>query len=162
MTTPCPNSSPSAVRRGAPWMLENLTAIRQRAKATRNTATKRRLHSWSFAQLKHLSCVQGRGARLYGGRGGTAHTSQTCSRCGHQARNNRRFRSRFVCRACGFALHADLNAARNVAAKYRTSRGISPTSAPLSTGVLSPPRCSVRQHASPEARDKLPALAGSR
>ena len=58
--------------------------------------------------------------------------------CGHQARNNRRSQSRFVCRACGFELHADLNAARNIAAKYRASRGTSSTGAPWSTGVSSP------------------------
>ena len=46
------------------------------------------------------------------------HTSQACSCCGHTARNNRRSRGRFVCRACGFELHADLNASRNIAAKY--------------------------------------------
>jgi transposase len=80
------------------------------------------------------------------------HTSQTCSRCGHQARNNRRSRSRFVCRACGFELHADLIGARNIAAKYRASQGRSPT------GALS-----VNQRIVPSAsaeRDKPPALAG--
>src|SRR6266542_5581819 len=51
------------------------------------------------------------------------HTSQACSCCGHTARNNRRSRGRFVCRKCGFELHADLNAARNIAAKYHASSG---------------------------------------
>jgi putative transposase len=32
--------------------LENLTEIRKRVKAKRKTATKRRIHAWSFAQLK--------------------------------------------------------------------------------------------------------------
>jgi predicted transposase len=54
------------------------------------------------------------------------HTSQTCSCCGHIARNNRRSRDLFVCRACGYTLHADLNGARNIAAKYRAARGIPP------------------------------------
>nr|MDQ2998055.1 transposase [Chloroflexota bacterium] len=49
---------------------------------------------------------------------------QAWSCCGHTARNNRRSRGRFVCRACGFALHADLNAARNSAAKYHADAGI--------------------------------------
>jgi transposase len=52
------------------------------------------------------------------------HTSQACSRCGHTARNNRRSRGRFVCRKCGFELHADLNASRNIAAKYHASVAI--------------------------------------
>jgi transposase len=143
-------------------VLENLTDIRQRAKAKRKTAAKRRLHSWSFVQLKTFLAYKAeeRGCRVVAV--DLRHTSQTCSRCGYHARNNRRSRSRFVCHACGFALHADLNAARNVAAKYRASQGRTPTGAPSSTGVSSPLWCSVRQHASPEVRDKLPASAGSR
>lgn len=54
------------------------------------------------------------------------HTSQACSRCGHTARNNRRSQSDFWCRQCDVRLNADLNAARNIAAKYRAGGGISP------------------------------------
>jgi transposase len=43
------------------------------------------------------------------------HTSQTCSRCGHVSRSNRKGR-RFTCVQCGFSLDADLNASRNIAA----------------------------------------------
>ena len=53
-----------------------------------------------------------------------AHTSQRCSSCGHTAPNNRRSQSQFRCRKCGFSLNADLNAARNIAAKYRTASGM--------------------------------------
>ncbi len=63
------------------------------------------------------------------------HTSQTCSCCGHQARNNRRSRGRFVCRVCGFELHADLNAARNIAAKYRAEGGTPTSGGSLSTDL---------------------------
>lgn len=38
------------------------------------------------------------------------HTSQACCRCGHTHPDNRRG-SRFVCQRCGFAAHADTNAA---------------------------------------------------
>jgi putative transposase len=41
------------------------------------------------------------------------HTSQECSRCGHTHPDNRH-EQRFVCRRCGFATHADLNAATNI------------------------------------------------
>ena len=41
------------------------------------------------------------------------HTSQQCSRCGHTAPDNRQD-ERFVCHACGYAAHADLNAAQNI------------------------------------------------
>jgi transposase len=46
-----------------------------------------------------------------------AYTSQGCSACGHIAKANRRNQSTFICRSCGFAEHADRNAARNIAAR---------------------------------------------
>lgn len=106
---------------GATIVLENLTDIRQRAKIRKQPKTSRRVHSWSFAQLKGfvLYKAEGRGCTVAGV--DPRHTSQTCSCCGHVARNNRRSRGRFVCRGCGFELHADLNAARNIAAKYHAS-----------------------------------------
>ena len=147
---------------GGTLVLENLTNIRQRMRAKRNTATKRRMHSWSFAQLFAFLAYKAEERGLTVARVDPRHTSQACSECHHTARNNRRSQSRFVCRACGFELHADLNAARNIAAKYRASQGTALTGVPLSTGVTSPVRSVVPQHASPEVRDKLPASAGSR
>src|SRR5207244_4059639 len=41
-------------------------------------------------------------------------TSQRCSSCGHTEAANRASQTAFCCRACGFSLHADLNAARNI------------------------------------------------
>jgi predicted RNA-binding Zn-ribbon protein involved in translation (DUF1610 family) len=38
---------------------------------------------------------------------------QRCSRCGHVAKNNRNG-AEFACKQCGFSIHADLNAARNI------------------------------------------------
>lgn len=147
---------------GGTLVLENLTNIRQRMRAKRQTATKRRMHSWSFAQLFLFLTYKAEERGLTVARVDPRHTSQACSECHHTARNNRRSQSRFVCRACGFELHADLNASRNIAVKYRASRGTASTGAPSSTGVSSPVRSVVREHASPEVRDKLPALAGSR
>jgi transposase len=46
------------------------------------------------------------------------HTSQQCSKCGHQARNNRRSQSLFLCRECGYCLNADLNGAYNIRDKH--------------------------------------------
>ncbi|MDD3566121.1 MAG: transposase [Methanothrix sp.] len=42
------------------------------------------------------------------------YTSQKCSECGHIYKRNRNGSS-FRCRKCGFELHADLNASRNIA-----------------------------------------------
>ena len=147
---------------GTTIVLENLTDIRRRSQIKRKTATSRRVHSWSFAQVRSFIAYKAeeRGCTVVAV--DPRHTSQTCSCCGHQARNNRRSRGRFVCRACGFELHADLNAARNIAAKYHASLGTSGADALLSTGVSSPVRPAVREHVSPEVRDKLPPLGGSR
>jgi putative transposase len=147
---------------GGTLVLENLTNIRTRVQARKRTATKRRMHSWSFAQLTFFLTYKAEERGLTVAKVDPRHTSQTCNCCGHQARNNRRSQSRFVCRACGFELHADLNAARNIAAKYRASRGRASTGAPSSTGVSSPLQCAVRQHASPEVRNKLLPSGDSR
>jgi putative transposase len=115
---------------GSTIVLENLTHIRRRAKTKRRTEHKRRLHSWSFAQLRSFITYKAdaRGCTVAGV--DPRHTSQRCSRCGHIARSNRRTRAWFRCRRCGFDLHADLNGARNVAAKYLASLGIAETGEP--------------------------------
>jgi transposase len=46
-----------------------------------------------------------------------AYTSQMCSQCGHIAKKNRPDQATFCCTSCGFAEHADVNAARNIAAR---------------------------------------------
>jgi transposase len=53
-----------------------------------------------------------------------AFTSQRCSACGHVDPESRESQARFACTACGFACHADVNAARNIAAGHAvTARG---------------------------------------
>ncbi|WP_143590310.1 RNA-guided endonuclease InsQ/TnpB family protein [Thermoactinospora rubra] len=44
-----------------------------------------------------------------------AFTSQRCSACGTVERNSRESQALFRCRSCGYADHADVNAARNIA-----------------------------------------------
>jgi len=41
------------------------------------------------------------------------YTSQGCSKCGYIKKSNRNGH-RFTCKACGYQLHSDLNAARNI------------------------------------------------
>ncbi|MFF0245514.1 RNA-guided endonuclease InsQ/TnpB family protein [Streptosporangium sandarakinum] len=43
-----------------------------------------------------------------------AHTSRTCPRCGHVAKENRVSQAAFRCTACGHVAHADVNAAINI------------------------------------------------
>ena len=51
-------------------------------------------------------------------------TSQRCSACGHIAAASRKSQALFCCVACGYACHADVNAARNIAAGHAvTARG---------------------------------------
>ena len=53
-----------------------------------------------------------------------AFTSQRCSACGQVDPKSRESQARFVCTACGFACHADVNAAINIAAGHAvTARG---------------------------------------
>lgn len=112
---------------GATVVLENLKYIRETSnmgrgkKDSQKRENKRRLHSWSFAQLYSFIeyKAQARGIRVV--RIDPRHTSQTCSKCGHQARNNRRSQSVFHCRSCGYQLNADLNASFNIREKYSAS-----------------------------------------
>src|SRR5450755_375153 len=55
---------------------------------------------------------------------GPAFTSQRCSACGQVDRDSRQSQAVFRCTACGFAGHADVNAAINIAAGHAvTARG---------------------------------------
>jgi len=60
------------------------------------------------------------------------YTSQRCSACGHVDADSRESQARFACTACGFAEHADVNAARNIAAGHAvTARGGDGTARPV-------------------------------
>ena len=53
-----------------------------------------------------------------------AFTSQRCSACGQVDRSSRESQAVFRCTACGYACHADINAAKNIAAGHAvTARG---------------------------------------
>jgi transposase len=56
-----------------------------------------------------------------------AYTSQRCSKCGHVAADSRESQALFRCTACSYTEHADVNAAKNIAAGHAvTARGRSP------------------------------------
>ena len=48
------------------------------------------------------------------------YTSQTCSSCGHVAKENRLTQAKFSCVGCGFSENADINASRNILAVGHT------------------------------------------
>ena len=111
-----------SVAPGTTLVVENLVNIRKRTQQ-RGRESRRRLHSWSFAQLRSFLeyKAEEQGCRVVGV--DPRHTSQACSRCGHIHVSNRRSQSLFWCRECGFQLNADLNAARNIAGKYLAGAG---------------------------------------
>jgi Putative transposase DNA-binding domain len=72
-----------------------------------------------------------------------AYTSQTWSHCGHSEKANRKSQAEFLCVACGFTAHADLNAPERggeyppgstTAARRGTPRGVA--ASPASDGTL--------------------------
>ncbi|MFH1484888.1 MAG: transposase [Chloroflexota bacterium] len=122
---------------GGTIVLENLTSIRSRLQV-RHGPESRRIHGWSFAQLRSFITYKAEehGCTVAGV--DPRHTSQACSRCGHIARNNRRSRAWFQCRRCGYQIHADLNGARNIAAKYLARDGTAvPCGLPVNQPIVS-------------------------
>jgi len=95
--------------------LEDLKGIRARARFRKSQRAK--MGSWAFYQLRTFIEYK---AKLVGVplvAVDPRYTSQSCSECGHREKANRQTQSKFCCRACGFTLHADENAARNIRAK---------------------------------------------
>jgi len=92
--------------------LEDLTGIRDRVKARRSQ--RRKLHSWSFAQLGRFIGYKAELAGVPVVFIDPAYTSQTCSNCGHVSRSNRKSQDSFLCVQCSFSANADVNAAMNI------------------------------------------------
>jgi putative transposase len=94
------------------FALEDLSKIRVQKR--RGKEFNRKLNNWSFYELeqflRYKAEALGKQILLVDAR----YTSQKCSVCGHTYKGNREGSS-FLCRKCGFQLHADLNAARNIA-----------------------------------------------
>jgi IS605 OrfB family transposase len=100
----------------------------------------RRLGGWAHAQLEAFLAykLEEVGKRLV--KVPAAYTSRRCSRCGNVGL---RTGSRFRCPVCGLRLHADLNAARNIAYLGRTLVGRSPVNGPIVAGGETEPSRSV-------------------
>ncbi|MCA0457928.1 MAG: transposase [Chloroflexi bacterium] len=94
--------------------VENLTHIRVRT--TVGGSDKRAKYSnWAFAQLQYFLAYK---ARMHGVKLeqiDPRYTSQRCFVCGHIAKANRKTQDAFLCCACGYIAHADINAAKNIA-----------------------------------------------
>ncbi|MBU1879034.1 MAG: transposase [Chloroflexi bacterium] len=108
-----------AVEQGAAIALEELTAIRERVRATRSVLWTRRvnrmIHSWTFRQLREMidykATAAGVAVVVVDPRG----TSRTCPQCRHVAKANRVTQALFRCQRCGYESNADRVAAINIA-----------------------------------------------
>ncbi|MBN6058261.1 transposase, partial [Nonomuraea sp. RK-328] len=112
-----------AERTGRGIALEDLRGIRERVRLRKPQRVT--LHAWSFRQLGAFIGYKAaqRGVAVI--HVDAAYTSQQCSRCGHVDRNNRPDQETFSCTSCGFAEHADVNAARNIASRGAASWAVS-------------------------------------
>ncbi|GLY84965.1 RNA-guided endonuclease InsQ/TnpB family protein [Actinoallomurus iriomotensis] len=95
--------------------LEDLGGIRERVRLRKPQRVT--LHSWSFAQLGAYISYKAAPAGVPVLYVDPRYTSQGCSACGHISKKNRPNQATFQCMSCGFAEHADVNAARNIAAR---------------------------------------------
>ncbi|WP_189129062.1 RNA-guided endonuclease InsQ/TnpB family protein, partial [Nonomuraea cavernae] len=112
-----------AARTGRGIALEDLQGIRDRVRLRKPQRVT--LHSWSFHQLGHFIAYKAARAGVALVWVDPAYTSQACSACGHVAKNNRPDQETFACTSCGFAEHADVNAARNIASRGETGWAVS-------------------------------------
>jgi IS605 OrfB family transposase len=121
---------------GTTIVVENLTHIRAGAKCRKGEG-KRRLHAWSFRQLRAFLQykAEARGCRVVAI--DPHYTSQRCHTCGYIERANRKSQSEFCCRKCGHRENADLNGAKNVRDKHLVGWAICLSGGPSSTGLSS-------------------------
>jgi IS605 OrfB family transposase len=114
------------------FAIEDLSKIRVQKR--RGAEQNRKLNNWSFYQLeqflRYKAEALGKRVVLVEPR----YTSQKCSVCGHTFNGNRDG-SDFLCRNCGFHIHADLNAARNIAHAGRSGMGRLPVNQPNVTSI---------------------------
>lgn len=94
------------------FVLEDLTSIRVQSRKGKDFT--RKLNNWSFYQLaqflEYKAEALGKSVIYIDPR----YSSQKCSKCGDIRKSNRKGNS-YHCKACGFQLHSDLNASRNIA-----------------------------------------------
>ncbi|AXG09672.1 RNA-guided endonuclease InsQ/TnpB family protein [Haloplanus rubicundus] len=128
-----------ALERGCTHIVfEQLKGIRERlphAKA---------VHKWAFHRLYEYVTYKAESVGLVVKQINPAYTSQRCSKCGFTHEDNRPHNNGqdgFSCLKCGYEVHADYNAAKNIGLKYlrdqqKSGRGGAPVSVRLNSGTL--------------------------
>jgi putative transposase len=99
----------SMTRSARGTLAEPRTNVRQKAGLNREISRS----GWGLLVTRLEQKAPGRVERVP-----AAYTSQRCSACGHVDRESRESQARFRCTSCGFAGHADVNAAINIAAGH--------------------------------------------
>ena len=103
--------------------LEDLTGVRN---ATMKKVSRKRRHthsSWAYRQLHTFIEYKAKEAGILTHYVDPSFTSQTCIRCNHISKNNRK-RLNFECEICGYQNNADLNGAMNIEHRTRDFRYI--------------------------------------
>ena len=95
--------------------LEDLRHLRERTTVRRSQRS--RHSSWSYHRLRSFIEYKAALAGVVVCLVDPRNTSKTCSACGHCEKSNRKSRAEFVCKSCGHAAPADVNAAINIAAR---------------------------------------------
>ena len=112
--------------------LEDLTNIRR---SSLRKSARSSFHSWGFYQLRKFISYKAEAVGAQVVLVNAAYTSQGCSRCGHTEKANR-YQSSFKCKACGYSLHSDLNAARNIADRARQCRQVLHCQGPINDPLM--------------------------
>jgi len=124
----------ATMKPGDVLVLEDLTDIRD---GCRHRKKQRGLFNrWSFAQLASFLIYKAERRGILVIFVDPRYSSQTCCKCGHRERANRKSQSRFCCKSCGYQVNADLNAATNL-----RQRGIAALLRLLSASQSSPTAC---------------------
>ena len=119
-------------------VFEQLKGIRERlpyAKA---------VHKWAFHRLYEYVTYKAESEGLVVTQINPAYTSQRCSKCGFTHEDNRPHNNgqdEFGCLKCGYDIHADYNAAKNIGLKYlrdqqKSGRGGAPVGVRLNSGMM--------------------------
>ncbi|WP_458189269.1 RNA-guided endonuclease InsQ/TnpB family protein [Haladaptatus sp. NG-WS-4] len=114
---------------------EDLTDIRDRMPGAKA------FHAWAFRRLYVYVEYKATEFGISTTQVDPAYTSQRCSKCGHTERGNRPKQERFCCRKCGYEVHADYNAAKNIGIKHvhagqKSPRGRANRQLALKSGTL--------------------------
>ena len=96
--------------------LEDLSGIRERSLGF-NKTMRWHMGNWAFADLAAKIRYKAAGLGIPVVFVDPKYTSQTCSKCGHWERGNRKSQASFECLSCGFCLNADANASKNIEAR---------------------------------------------